>query len=341
MSIMMKNLLRRVMAPETGGEGSAGGGDYDALGSGDIDYDDVAGDRGDDVGDEADDEPPAEAEKAEEEGEGAEAEAEAEEEDDEKPDEKPKKAKKDNKLVPRDRLNQEIAKRKEERTKLEAENAKLRERLSRDETTQQLSGIEAEIETLETQYSKLSSEGQVDKAADLLKQIRGKERELLRLESSAMTDRARAAAKEEIKVETLIETLVEQNAVIDPDSDDYDQDVVDMIEGLRNRYVAAGHAPSAALKTAALKVLGRMAPQEEAPEVKKGLAGAPKDGEKRAAAVKKAVEADRRQPPKAEVGVDHDKRGPAYSPEKIARMSDAEYAKLPENVRAKARGDFV
>lgn len=344
MNPLLKRLLQRVMAPETGGEGSGGGGKLDDLdlGSGDIDYDDVSGDRGDTPADDEEESDEEESEESKDDEEEPEDEDEESKDGEEEPEDKPKaKGKKDNRVIPRERLNQEIAKRKEERARLEAENTRLREQLARDETVKKLSGIESEIGTLEESYSKLSAEGQVDKAADVLKQIRMKERELLRLESSAMTDRARSAAKEEIRVETLVETLTEQYPVIDPAAEEYDQDVVDMIEGLRSRYMQAGHAPSAALKAAATKVLGRMAAKDDEPAPKKGLAGAPKAAEKTAAAVKKAVDASKRQPAKAEVGIDHDKRGAAYSAEKIAKMSEAEYDKLPEHVKAKARGDFA
>jgi hypothetical protein len=343
MNVLLKALMSRVMAKETGGEGTGGGLDGMDLGTGDIDYDDVSGDRGDEIGDETAEDEAAEdeAEPEEEAEEAEEDEAEPEEEEAEEGEEPKAKAKKDNKMVPRERLNEEARKRKEEKQRYEAEMAKLREQLSRDEASKQLVDIEADIDALETEYAKLSSEGLVDQAAGLLKQIRVKERELLRIESQALTDRARSAAKEEIRVETLVETLTEQYPVIDPDAEEYDQDVVDMIEGLRSRYMASGQGAAAALKAAASKVLGRMQKPVEAEEPAKGLSKAPKADEKRAAAVKKAVTASKGQPPKADVGADHDKRGPAFSAEKIAKMTEEEYEKLPENVRAKARGDFV
>jgi hypothetical protein len=246
-------------------------------------------------------------------------------------------------FIPKERLDKEISKRKALEEELRNEREQRRAGVQADKDSELRKNLETEITDLEGQYEEHMKTGATDKAAELGRKLRAKERELAKLENETLSARSREAIKEEIRVEALIEKLVGDYPSLDPaNEDEYDQDTVDMIEGLRARYLAAGKRPSAALREAVEKVMKRAEkPASEDKPVEKGLSRSGAD-DRREEAVKKALDAKARQPQKTVAGKDSDALGGDLGdPKKLARLSDAEWDKLPDDVKRKARGDFV
>lgn len=246
-------------------------------------------------------------------------------------------------FIPKERLDKEISKRKALEEELRSEREQRRASAQADKAAEARNNLETEITTLEEQYDEHMKSGATDKAAELGRKLRAKERELAKMENETLSERSREAIKEEIRVEALIEKFVGDYPALNPDNEDeYDQDTVDMIEGLRTRYLSSGKRPSTALREAVEKVMKRVekAAAEEKP-VEKGLSR-PGADTRREDAVKKALDAKDRQPQKTVAGKDSDALGGGIGDiSKLAKLSDAEWEKLPDDVKRKARGDFV
>lgn len=246
-------------------------------------------------------------------------------------------------FIPKERLDKEISKRKALEEELRNEREQRRAGAQADKVAEFRKNLETEITGLEEQYDENMKAGATDKAAELGRKLRAKERELAKMENETLSERSREAIKEEIRVEALIEKFVGDYPALNPENEDeYDQDTVDMIEGLRTRYLSAGKRPSVALREAVEKVMKRVEkPAADDKPVEKGLSR-PGTETRREEAVKKALDAKERQPQKPVAGKDSDAMGgDIVDAKKLARMSDAEWDKLPEDVKRKARGDFV
>ena len=339
----MSPLLQRLMAVYSApnDEGKDLGGDSPSVDRGDEwplsdtpDEDTTATDEApvaegdDDAPDDDDDDEP-----------GEEAEEEEEPEEEEVAAKDKRKGKEKDIRIPKARLDQELEKNRKLRQQLEALERERETARAQDKEANKARGLEEKIATLEAEYEQFMADGATDKAAAKTKAIRLAERELNELNSHTMSERARDTIKEELRVETLIESFTERYAAVNPDAEEYDQDVVDQIEGLRSLYLGRGMRPSEALKDAFEKVMRRAEPPEQPPA--KGLSSVPNAETRKRAALDKALEAKGKQPARQVAGKDSDKKGGGYEPEKLALLNDEEWDKLPQDVIRKARGDFA
>lgn len=268
---------------------------------------------------------------------GAKGEA-KEEGDDGKPDEKPEKSEKkaDDQRVPRQRLNEVIKKNKDLIAERDERIKSLEEQLKSVATQKDSGKLDEEIEALESQLEDARADGNKDKVRQLAKEIRVKERQIAILESTKMTETAKTEAREDIKVELLIEQMEEKYPQLNPDSDEYDEDLVRMILDLRDGKQARNMPPSQALRRAVTEVMERVKPA--APE--KGESKKPDvAAERKKEAVKKSAEAASKQPASlTAVGDDSDKTGEKALPN-IMDMNADEYEALPEATKRRLRGD--
>lgn len=204
--------------------------------------------------------------------------------------------------------------------------------------------LEAEIVTLEGQYSKLILDGDHEQAAKLMSQIRLKERTIQNVQSEHLSAQARASAAEEIRMEMAITSLEEAYPMLKSDHENYDQDIVDMVLGTQRSLIENERmAPSAALAKAAQKVMSKIMPAvKEEPAPKPGLGAAEGAKERTQAQVAKNLETARKQPAALkDAGVDSTAAGQTSQEVDPTRMTYEEFAALPDAVRSRMRGDMV
>lgn len=259
--------------------------------------------------------------------------------------------KKDNKLVPRARLNEATRKLREQIELRDARVAELERQLQSVSGKQDASKIEGEIDALEEQLDDARADGNKDRVKQLREAIRLKNKQLVLAEAKSASRDSVETAREEIRSELMIETYETQFPELNSEHEDYDEDLVEMINDLRNGNLTKGMSLSAALKSAVEKTmrrLGRMG-DDGKPIDKKAKDDTPKgkakDAEvreqRKAESVKRAATAAAKQPLSlGEVGDASDSSDSARLPN-IMEMSAAEYAALPEATRRRLRGDEV
>lgn len=268
----------------------------------------------------------------------AQAEAEARERD-----EKGRFAKSDVK-IPKDRFDEAVAREREARLAAERELLELRSQLKADEAAVDAEALETEIKELEKAHAQALLKGDVDAAAETMSQIRLKERAIQIAASTSLSDQAKVQAREEARMDTAIERLEKTYDILNPEHESYDQGLVDLILASQRYYISdKGMLPSVALVQATEEVMGRftkVAPPKEEP--KKGLgAGEKGAADRKAAAVKAALDASKRQPPSTkETGLDSDKAGIVKDIDPT-KLTMEEFAALPDATKSRLRGDML
>lgn len=257
----------------------------------------------------------------------------------EEPEAEPKKD--DEPRIPKAEFDRRIARERDRTAAAEARAATAEQAAVAANHGADLVRMEQDIVSMEAKHAQLLLDGETEKAALLVGEIRRAERQIALTESSRMSVRAKEMAKEEIRFEATIEQMESVYPVLDPKTEDYSQDLVDEVLMMKEGYEARGMAASAALKKAVGYVMrGTEAPK--AADEPKGLgAKDDKGGTRKAAQVAKNVDTAARQPAKtAGVGLDTDKTGSTF-PEDAESMTQEEFAALPDSARAKMRGDAL
>lgn len=149
-----------------------------------------------------------------------------------------------------------------------------------------------------------------------------------------------------MRFDLTVERMEEKYPELNVDNEAYDQDLVDdILDKQRGLIERLRLPPSKALAEAVKQIMARR-PASAAADggadkgAPAGLAAA-KDGERKAAAVAKNLDAAGRQPGSLrETGLDADKAGQTKPLPSAADMTYEEFNALPEATRAKMRGDF-
>lgn len=250
-------------------------------------------------------------------------------------------------FIPKSRFDEQVGKerdRAEAATRRADELAAQLAELNRGADAAQL---EEEVVTLEAARDQALLDGDKDKAAQLARDIRHKERQITLATSATTTAKSTETTKEEIRFDMTVEKLEAQHPSLAPDHEDYDQEKINDILGWQKVYLGRGMTASAAMEKAVEKIMkAAEAPtKEELPpeDPPKGLGvGAPKKTDDRvAAAVGKAVDAAKSQPASTkDVGLDSDVKGGGLATN-VHDLTPEEFAALPDSKKAELRGDFV
>jgi colicin import membrane protein len=221
--------------------------------------------------------------------------------------------------------------------------AKLKADLGAKENTK----LETELDELEEALEGAIADGNVEKKKAIRTEIRKKNQELADIRAQAHATRASAIAIEQVRYDATVERIEAEHPELNPDSAEFDDDLFAEALELKEAFEAKGHSSSEALKKAVGVVFrGAKAPakaaedddageeEKEAREKAEKLAA-----ERKAAAVKKGLEAKGKQPADTKkAGRDSDAAGKT---DKIdpAKLSDAEFDKLTPEQLKKLRGD--
>lgn len=250
--------------------------------------------------------------------------------------------------VPKARFDEAVKKEREARLAAEKRLADAEAKVKEAEKGLDLEKIEGEISALEEKVDAALVAGDKAAAAAARKEIRAKMQQLATAEAVKQAAYATAVAVERVKYDATVTLLETQHPQMNPDSDQYNEELTNELIELKGAYEATGMGSTDALKKAA-KYVFKDAPKqvedEKTPEEKRAAEEKAEKDRKEAAekAAKAKEEAIRRgqalkgkQPP-AQQGRQPAKEDGAPN---VSRMSDKDFDKLPDDEKRRLRGDF-
>lgn len=292
-------------------------------------------DRGDDPGEPEQESAPVDApetevtEEPEAEQEVAEEEPEEEPEEEEEPQaQEPKKKI----LIPKSRLDDEIAKRR----KLEVDLAELKKKHQEAETTQaQDEAFEAatkEASALLRQANEAVLDGELDKAAELQQQALLKMSAANKVTHTQEIDTEAIYSQIEAKLELkhTIKEIYEKYPEFDHKSESADSELIERAVMYEKMYAEMGHTPAEAVRRAVEDTLKILAPEKLAPKAAPVVKKSVRDTSNLASKISTAKKA----PPRPQTTTAEE---PALD---VRTLSDDEWDALPESTKARLRGDF-
>ena len=316
--MLIHTLLHRYMAPA----GDAGGGGDAVL------------DRGDDYTpkDDPKDDPKAAVDDLKDDS-----------KDDSKDDPKDDPKKKADKRIPLARHEEMLTKERDARKALEQRLAQYEKGDKVADINASITEAEKKLLSLEKEFTKLNADGEVDRAADKLGEIRKLDRQIVEAKNDMKIQAAVAQATEAARYNIAMERVEEAYPQLNEDSDDYDADLAGDVVGLMSSYRGQGMTPTAALQKAVKRLLPPVTKaQEAAAEVKPRPDAAAIAAERKKVAVEKALDAAKKSPPDTKhVGLDSDKAGGTISAKDVVKMSFKDFSALNEETLSRMRGDVL
>lgn len=239
--------------------------------------------------------------------------------------------------IPKSRFDDAVAKERQGREAAEGQLKELQKQLQTVDRNADNDKLEKEIGDLETKHAQSLSDGEVEKAATIMREIRMRERQIGISSNAAMTEQAKEQAREEMRMELTIERLEGTYDEFNPEHENFDPGLVEMVLAMQRHKIGQGISPSKALISAASDVMKRMHGDGGKGDAK-GLAAAAKVTDRKAAQVAKNLDAASRQPGDLKAaGKDSDKGGEGLTWNGTKEEFDA----MPESTKAKLRGDTL
>ena len=256
-------------------------------------------------------------------------------------------------IIPVERHEAILARERERRETAERELRRFQggERVA--QVNAELNSIDTRLTAMEQEYGKLLTDGEHDRAAARMRDIRTLERERNQRESDMRIAEATARATEAARFEVARERLEAAYPALNPDSAQFDEQQAETVVDLMQAYqIKHGMTPTEAMQKAALRLLGvagsrqaaatTVKPRVDAGKVDPEAPARDPGAERRQAAIDKALETARRQPPDlSRAGIDSDKAGKSGAARDVSKMSFAEFAKLSDAELARLRGDVL
>jgi hypothetical protein len=206
-----------------------------------------------------------------------------------------------------------------------------------------IDATEVKLVALETEYTKLLADGEIDKATAKMTEIRRMERTIGDQKSALASQAAETRAYERVRYDTVVERIESAYTVMNPDSPDFDKESVAEVLDLKAAYESRGMTPSAALQKAVKTILGAESGKEKtATEVTPVVKAADAAAARKEATLKRNIDAANKTPAStAKVGLNSDEAGGVLTGAMAMAMPQDEFAKLDEKSLAKLRGDTL
>lgn len=251
------------------------------------------------------------------------------------------KAKKETR-IPLARHESVLAKEREKRAEVERQLAQYQQGGQIADVNAEITALETSVLKLEKEYANLLTDGEVDKAAAIMSQIRKAERDMAESKSDMKIQAAEIRATERARYNTALERIESSFPTLNPDHGDYDEDAMSEVVELKEAYQLKGLTPTAALQKAVkLIVEPRTTRQEIATSTKPNVSDKDVAAERKKSAVGKTLDAATKTPPSlTKVGQDSDRMGGGKLDSKaVMQMSQKAFAKLSDETLAEMRGD--
>lgn len=229
-----------------------------------------------------------------------------------------------NPLIPRERYNQVNAEKKAWQERAEALQAQLQS-VNQQQVQQDQQQIPYDFDEAEERYLNAMMEGESDLAKSIRREIRQQEEALFVAKASAALEQEKSRKSVEQNLSALIADAYVNYPVLNPDSDTYNQGLVEKINRLQAAYIREGHTADAALKSALDDFMGEPIRQQQSGN--KGNADA----------MRRNADAANRQPPMlSQAGIGDRARAASLD---VSKMSEEEFAALPDKEKRRLRGD--
>lgn len=249
--------------------------------------------------------------------------------------------------IPLSRHEAVLAKEREKRADLERQLAQYQNGQQVADVNQQITAAEDAIMKMERQHAELLSDGEIDKAVALMSQIRRAERDMAEAKSDLKIHAAEIRATERARYNTGLERIEAAYPELNPDHEDYNEELMTEVAELKDAYQLKGHTPTAALQKAVKALVEpRTTKQEMATSSTPRVSEKDVAAERKKDAVAKTEKATRATPPNlSKAGLDSDRLGAGSSEAaSIMKMSQAEFKKFADSnpeALARARGDIL
>lgn len=225
------------------------------------------------------------------------------------------------------------------------ERRKLAEKKLADFEAQQAAAQEAsqgefDFDSKEQEYMEAVVDGEFDKAKLLRQEIRAAELANVEVIARRQAENATVQTKASIEFDATVEELARDFDTFNPDTDSYDQLLVDEVLEIHEGFVNKGHAPAAALRKAVRYVAAANGLQPNSAAAKTTAdpePATPQVTEKPVTKqeVRKKVQTRSQQPPDMPANAAAE---PSFD---ITSLSEDEYDALPESKIRELRGDFT
>lgn len=246
--------------------------------------------------------------------------------------------------IPAARHKEILDKERERRTALETELAQYKQGGKIADVNAEITEAESKLVGLEKAYAKQLTDGETDKAAATMTDIRRLERSINNKSAELRETAAVARAVETARYDTTVERLEAQFPALNVDHEDFDKAKTGEVLELKEAYQLKGYTPSAALQKAVRLIMPPETKKQEAALDTEARVDPKKvEAERKAAAVAKTADAIDKTPANAgSVGKAHDELGGgAVTAKDIMKMPYKDFIKLDEDMLARARGDVL
>lgn len=249
----------------------------------------------------------------------------------------------DGRFIPKARFDEQLGKERSTREAAEARAAELESQLKKFQQHEDTAKLDERISELEDKLESARLDGNKDEALRMSKELRLLERQIRVSESTQMSQQAKAEAYESMRVDIMVERLEGQYDELNPNSDSYDEFLIERTLDRQNKLIRTGIPPSKALQQAAEETMGwyrgKLAGREVRGET--GLSAATAADSRKEAQVVKNLDTQKRQPASMnEAGMDSDKGGIKGQID-VTKLTADEFNALPESTKAKLRGDLL
>jgi len=244
--------------------------------------------------------------------------------------------------IPLDRHEAVLKREREKREDLERQLAQYQRGDELSTMNADLTAAENAVIELEKKYTQELADGEIEKAAAIMQQIRKTEREMNEAKSDMKIHAAEVRATERARYNTTLDRVESAFPTLNPDHEDFDQEVMAEVVELKDAYQLKGFTPTVALQKAVKALVEpRTTRQEIATSTKPQVTARDVAAERRADAVGKTSRAVAKAPPSlANTGTDSGKMG-GVSAASVMSMSQKEFSKLSDEELSRMRGDTL
>lgn len=253
-----------------------------------------------------------------------------------------KKAGKDTR-IPLSRHKELLNAARAERDEMAAQLAQFQRGTEVAQVNQAIADTEAKLLALEGEYNKLLVEGDAEKAAAKMTEIRLLERSIGEQKTVMATAAAEARTIERMRYDEAVNRIEAAFPKLNRDHDDYDKEVEAEVMDLVTSFKRSGATPTAALQRAVKYVLGAdTSTEKKATEVKPKVTAEEVAAERKREALARNAKAAVDAPAStSKAGMNSDQAGGVLTIEKVKGMSQSDFAKIDEKELARLRGDEV
>lgn len=255
-------------------------------------------------------------------------------------------------VIPRDRHEKILEAERGKREALERQIASFQGAQVVVKTNEQITARETELSKLDAAYTKALADGETEKAATTMAQIRKLDREISALESESKIAAAEARAVESTRYSIALERVENTYPVLNEDHEDFNKETYDEVVDLMKAYRASGRTPTDALQKAVKVLLGASTASQKAattvtPRVDADkAAGVDADkvrSDRKTGALDKALKAAKDSPATAtaKAGANNDADGAQLTAKEAIKMKHDKFVKLSEDELSRLRGDTV